>query len=96
MTEDEEGFDDLFVLENAADKIQTGEDFIKFLDLIQREILDDDEVDKRLQLDFFSVISRKLQFAADLPDFGPRLIDLPDTPDWKWLAHLFIVGAFEN
>jgi hypothetical protein len=95
--EDEE--DEKFLgLEELNDKIASVEscgDFIEFLEMLNKEILDDDEVDKRLQLEFFDNIRRKLNFSQRFPEHS-LLIECPDQPDWNWLARLFKIGAFEN
>jgi hypothetical protein len=76
--------------------IKSGEDFIYFLGMIEKEVLEDDEVDNRLQLEFTHVIARKLNFTAKLPDRESLTIAMPDQPDWNCLARLFLVGSFEN
>jgi hypothetical protein len=91
----EEFLAELYVLENKANGVKSYEDFIEFLDLLQKEVLEDDEVDKRLQLEFFDNVQRKLNFSHRFPDYD-HSIEIPLQPDWNWLARLFLVGAFEN
>jgi len=95
--EDEENdeFLGLYEINNKANGVKSCQDFIEFLDMLQKEILEDDEVDKRLQLEFFNNVRRKLNFAKNVPQID-HLIEIPDQPDWCWLARLFLVGAFEN
>lgn len=85
----------LYEIENKANSVASCQDFIEFLDMLKKEVMEDDEVDARLQIEFFDNVRRKLNFAQGLPQYD-HLIEIPDRPDWKWLAQLFLVGAFEN
>lgn len=95
MNEDYESDPELYAIEIKADRTESAEDFIEFLELLQKEVLDEDEVDKRLQVEFFHILRRKLRYAHSSPDHDHQ-IEIPDQPDWNWLARLFLVGAFEN
>lgn len=97
MTDDnDELLNVLYAIENAAESVKSGEDFANFLGMLEKEIMEEDEADKRLQLEIIHVIARKLNFAARLPDHENPSIEMPDRPDWNWLARLFLVGSFEN
>jgi hypothetical protein len=48
MDDDDEFLDMLYAIENAAQGVKSGEDFINFLGLLEKEILKDTEVDKRI------------------------------------------------
>lgn len=63
--------------------------------MLKKEVMEDDEVDARLQIEFFHLLERNLRYAQRFPDHDLQ-IEIPDRPDWKWLAQLFLVGAFEN
>lgn len=93
--EDNEEHLGLYEIENKANSVASCKDFIEFLDMLKKEVMDDDEVDTRMQLEFFDNVRRKLNFYNELPQYD-HLIEIPDQPDWSWLARLFLVGAFEN
>lgn len=96
MTDDDRRFmDEVFEVEEAAEKVRSGEDFINFLAVLEKGILEDDEVHEKLQLVFLRVVERKLKFAAKFPGYDLD-IEMPEHPDWNWVARLFFVGAFEN
>ena len=82
-------------LEEKISSVESSQDFIEFLEMLNKEILEDDELDKRLQLEFFHIVRRKLNYASRFPDHDVS-IEIPDQIDWKWLARLFQIGAFEN
>ena len=83
-------------MEKMAETAGSAKDFIEFLDALEKQIVDDDEADKRVQLEFISVISRKLKYAFGNPNEEALDIEVPNMPNWSWIARLFRVGAFEN
>jgi hypothetical protein len=93
--ESQEFLDELYAIENKANSVETCQNFIEFLDMLQKEILKEDEVDKRLQTEFFDVVRRNLTYSQRFPNHDLS-IEIPPRPDWNWLARLFLVGAFEN
>jgi hypothetical protein len=94
--DDEKYLEELYAIVNAAKKVKTGEDFIEFLDILDKEIRKDNEAEERLQLEFIDVISSKLKFQIKFPDSAHHVIEMPKDPDWNWLARLFLTGALEN
>ena len=87
--------DDVYI-GKVASKVATFDDFLKFLTTLRREIEDDSEASARLQGVFFQVVDEDLNFAVQFPDLDGECIEVPNQPDWNWLARLFVVGAFEN
>jgi hypothetical protein len=88
--------DEEFELRVAAGRVKSGSEFVKFLDMLQKEVREDDELERRPQLEFFQVIDAKLNYCLKFADYEDAGIELPEQPDWNWLARLFFVGAFEN
>ena len=96
MDDDGQFMDEVFEVKAAAENVRSGEDFINFLSVLQRGIQEDDEeIYERLQLLFLEVVERKLKFAVACPD-DDLDIEMPEQPDWNWVARLLYVGAFEN
>lgn len=96
MTDDDDRFlGEIFEVNEVTKNIKSGRDFVEFLGMLEKEILEDDEVDKRLQHQFVNISRRKLTYATKFPDHDLD-IEMPDHPDWNWLARLFFLGAFEN
>ena len=95
--EDEEDEDllELYKLDIKAASVASCRDFIEFLEMLNEGVLEDDEADERLQSDFFDNLRRKLNFYLSTPQLD-HLIEVPEQPDWSWMARLFIIGAFEN
>jgi hypothetical protein len=93
---DDESLKEFYAMEHAAENVRSGQDFVEFLELLQKEIIKDDELEKRRQLEFITVIQGELNYCLKFPDRKNLTIELPDQPDWAWLAQLFRVGAFEN
>jgi hypothetical protein len=97
MTSDgEQVMDEEFELRVAAGRVKSGPEFVKFLDMLQKEVREDDELERRLQLEFFQVIEGRLNYCLKFGEYEDAAIELPDEPDWNWLARLFFAGAFEN
>jgi len=96
MEEDEEYLAELYAIERAAEGVQTAENFIEFLRKLQAEIEEDDELIERTQNEFFRVLETKLNVSLKSPERDNYIEEVPDNPDWNWLAHLFLVGAFQN
>lgn len=92
--EDEEDLG-LYEIDNKAANVTSCQNFIEFLEMLNNEVLEDDEARERLQLEFFNVMRRALNYSRKFPDKDVD-IEIPDEPDWIWLARLFIIGAFEN
>ncbi len=83
-------------IEDLAKSVVTFQDFQNFLNAIEKEILEDDEANERLQIEFLRVTARKLGFSSRFPNLEDLDIEIPDQPDWNWLARLLVIGVFEN
>jgi hypothetical protein len=96
MKEDNDFPEDIYAIERAAKNVSSSDQFIEFLSFLREEILKDSEAERRFQLEFLSVILGELKYCAKFSDRENQTINLPDQPDWNWLARLFLIGAFEN
>lgn len=83
-------------IEELAKSVITFQDFQNFLSAIEKEILEDDEANERLQIEFLRVTARKLGFSSRFPNLEDLDIEIPDQPDWNWFARLFVIGVFSN
>jgi hypothetical protein len=90
MTElenDEFGPTSIELLEIQAKQVNSKEEFLKILVGIAEICMKDDESWERRMIHFVRVIEDFLKH---------DLVETPRDQNWKWLAKLFLIGAFEN
>ena len=84
---DEFGPTSIESLEKQAEQVNSKEEFIKILSGIAEICMNDNESWER----------RMIHFVRVAEDFLKHdLVETPSDQDWKWLAKLFLIGAFEN
>jgi hypothetical protein len=74
-------------LRSQAEQVSSEKDFLRLLEGIAEICMKDDEAWERRLIHFVRVIE-------DFMDHD--LIEIPKDQDWKWLAKLFLIGAFKN
>ena len=78
-------------IDEMIQNVRNGNDFIEFLEAYEKVVFEDEE-EKHVE-DFLRVLAACLRWIKAHPEPGD--LEIPDQPDWRWVAKAIRKGVSE-